>query len=131
MAERRHNDRVIIASYLEEPVATVQLGDARRLVGGDDAPFAVNHVIIGPNAPKHYHRISTEVCVCLGGRGAVVCDGDRIPLERGVTVTIKPGTVHQYVTEESLEILLMITPVPGDPVDRVFTDVDCIFGPNG
>ena len=68
-------------------------------------------------AERHYHKKTTEFYYVLKGKGILELDGDRVELEPGTLVMIRPGTRHR--AEGQVETLIVGVP-PFDPADTFF-----------
>ncbi|MCD6333990.1 MAG: cupin domain-containing protein [Candidatus Latescibacteria bacterium] len=68
-------------------------------------------------AEQHYHKKTTEFYYVLKGEGTLVLDGDRVALDPGTLVMIRPGTRHR--AEGQVETLIVGIP-PFDPADTFF-----------
>jgi mannose-6-phosphate isomerase-like protein (cupin superfamily) len=69
-------------------------------------------------APKHVHAYE-EVIHILGGAGTLHAAGKRIPIERGWSIYLAPGTPHclENGTSETLRLLGVFSPA-GSPADK-------------
>lgn len=108
------------ASYRETEPQKTGFGQVRRLVGTDRWPAGtISHLSI-EHLDKHYHRQTTEVYICTGGKGWLEVDGERIPLREGTTVVVEPGMVHKPIPDgEPIQVLVVTSPAFGSPMDKV------------
>jgi mannose-6-phosphate isomerase-like protein (cupin superfamily) len=69
-------------------------------------------------APEHVHTYE-EVIHILGGAGTLHAAGERVPLERGSSIFLAPGTPHclENGTPETLRLLGVFSPA-GSPADK-------------
>jgi len=83
-------------------------GFRRALVTGADTAVAnVSHLQID-NSRNHYHKQMTEFYYVLKGRGEIVLDGERRPIEEGELAVIPPGVWH--TSEGDMEVLIVGVP---------------------
>jgi mannose-6-phosphate isomerase-like protein (cupin superfamily) len=95
-------------------------GYRTRIWKGDDgAPASVSRLTID-NAKPHYHLKTHEYYYILEGTGALIIDGERVPVKPGDSVWIKPGAVH-HAEGDHLESLVIGIP-PFDANDQYFPD---------
>ncbi|MFH1173623.1 MAG: cupin domain-containing protein [archaeon] len=59
----------------------------------------------------HHHKIKTEFFYFLKGKGKAVVDEKMISLSAGVTVLVRPNTMHTFINEsdEPLEAIMFKT----------------------
>ena len=67
-------------------------------------------------AKAHRHGHTHEYYYVLAGSGALVIDGEHVPVEPGDCVWIRPGAVHR--AEGELESLIIASPAY-DPADMI------------
>ncbi len=93
-------------------------GQSRRAFTDDGDQVASIHLVdIKKSAAVHYHKRLTEIYYVLEGIGEMELDGERIPIEPGMAILIKPGCRHRAIGD--LKILNI--PVPAfDPADEWF-----------
>lgn len=100
------------------PPVDCPCGVSRRAFAVPGNSTATLHrVDISREARKHYHKKLTEIYYVLRGKGHLELDDDRVELEPGVSVLIRPGTRHRAVGD--LEILNVAIPA-FDPEDEWF-----------
>jgi len=110
-----------MAGYIYRDIKSVRgtecpCGEAFRILGARDGAPASFHVVrIKEDSRRHYHKRMTEIYYCLDGNGAVELDNERLALNPGVLVLIKPGTRHRAVGK--LTIINVVVP-PFDPEDE-------------
>jgi mannose-6-phosphate isomerase-like protein (cupin superfamily) len=91
-------------------------GEARRIItGADNERVSVHRVSISGAAQVHYHEYLTECYVILSGRGDMVLNDQRVPVEPEDVILIPPGTRHALDGE--FEIINIVSP-PFDPSDE-------------
>lgn len=73
-----------------------------------DGKFNFEYIYID-NSSKHYHKATTEIYYCLGGKGKLELDGEVVELEAGTMVMIPPGIKHT-ADGENLELLIFGIP---------------------
>ena len=89
-------------------------GFRRRLLKKDDgAPASITYLKTH-EAVAHGHRKTHEYYYVLEGAGALVVNGEQVPVEAGDCVWIKPGALHH--AEGDLTSLIIGIP-PFDPDD--------------
>jgi mannose-6-phosphate isomerase-like protein (cupin superfamily) len=93
-------------------------GTSRRAFAVPENETASLHLVdISTESKLHYHKRLTEIYYVLEGSGHLEVDGDRVKLEPGVSVLIRPGTRHRAVGR--LRILNVVVPA-FDPSDEHF-----------
>lgn len=114
-----------MANYIYRTIESVQgtecpCGEAFRIVGAPDGVPASFHLVkIKQDSQRHYHKRMTEIYYCLEGSGAIELDDERLALNPGVLVVIKPGTHHRALGQ--LTIINVVIP-PFDPGDEYLSD---------
>ena len=126
MSERILGGRVLVSDLAREPVAQAPIGEARRLVTKEDAPCSVSAIKMGQPIPPHFHRFTTEIFMCTAGSGHIIVDGERVDFHPGVVVTVKPGVIHQPVSDVDLELTVIVSPPFMDPMDKVDVGPDVV-----
>lgn len=86
------------------------------LVPEDGGAVSLSHLRIHESR-EHYHKKTEEVYYILKGRGALVLDGEHVPVGPGDVVLIRPGVRHH--SEGEIEVLIVCCPP--------FEDSDCWF----
>lgn len=89
----------------------------RAFAGGADRTVSVHQVHIAKTSRPHFHKTLTEVYYVLEGRGHVELDGERVDVQAGDAVQIRPLCRHRAVGE--LTILNIVVPA-FDPEDEWF-----------
>ena len=93
-------------------------GSTRRAFVDDPDAAASMHVVrIKADSQVHYHKTLTEMYYVLDGSGHVEVDGERVPVEPGSAVQIRPLCRHRAVGD--LTVLVAVFP-PFDPADEWF-----------
>jgi mannose-6-phosphate isomerase-like protein (cupin superfamily) len=76
--------------------------------------LSVGLSIIPPNSTSnpHVHQNEEEVFYVLSGRGKVMLENSWLEIEKGTTIYVKPGTLHQLVNtgDETLKVLWTESP---------------------
>ncbi len=91
-------------------------GWSRRAFLVPDNDVASMHLVrTKRDSRTHYHERLTELYYVLEGEGHLEADGDRVLLEPGVAVLLKPGCRHRAVGD--LKMLIVAVP-PFDPEDE-------------
>jgi mannose-6-phosphate isomerase-like protein (cupin superfamily) len=58
------------------------------------------YVNVYPKSQSDYHKHDRlELVLVLSGRGAVICDNDKIPIEPDMILLIRPGESHQFIND--------------------------------
>lgn len=94
-------------------------GQARRaFVDEPDFPGTLHRTQITVAAQTHYHRRLTETYYILqcDAEAALELDGQRVPVQPGTCVLIRPGVRHRAVG--TMTVLIVVTP-KFDPDDEV------------
>ena len=68
----------------------------RLLKKEDGVPTSVTRLRTD-NAQAHWHRYTHEYYYVLSGEGAILIDGEEVPVKEGDCVWIRPGHVHQAI----------------------------------
>jgi len=89
-------------------------GFRQRLLKKDDGAPASLTCLKTHEAEAHRHRKTNEYYYVLEGTGMLVVDGEKVPVEAGDCVWIKPGALHH--AEGDLTSLIIGVP-PFDPED--------------
>lgn len=95
-------------------------GTARRgLVDVPDFPGTIHRTDISINARRHYHKRLTETYYFLecGPDAQMELDDERIAVQPGMCIMIRPGTRHRALGE--MKVLIVCLP-KFDPADEWF-----------
>jgi mannose-6-phosphate isomerase-like protein (cupin superfamily) len=95
-------------------------GTARRAFAEcADFPGTIHRTTITADARVHYHRRLTEVYYILecGPDACMELNGQRVPVQPGTCLLIRPGTRHRAVG--SMTVLIVVFP-KFDPEDEWF-----------
>jgi len=100
-----------------------------KVAGADTGGrYTVIHGVTPPlgGPPLHLHHEDWETFFVLSGRFAFLLDGERIEAEKGDTIHIPPGVVHQYqnIAAEPSEVLLFVEPAG---LDEFFVELDALL----
>lgn len=113
MAEKGY----LVRKVDETPKERSTCGFRKRLITREDFD-RVNFTFLSVyEAERHYHKKTTEFYYVLKGKGVLEFDDDRVELEPGTLVMIRPGTRHR--AEGQVEALIVGSP-PFDPADTFF-----------
>jgi mannose-6-phosphate isomerase-like protein (cupin superfamily) len=105
-----------IARFNEIASITCPCGTSKRAFVDDPEKIAsIHQVQIKIDADVHYHKKLTEIYYILEGSGFLELDGDKVSVEPGMSVMIKPGCRHRAVGE--MKILNIAVPA-FDPEDE-------------
>ena len=72
-----------------------------------------SHAIIYPHSRTDYHKHDRpELILIMSGRGTLVCDGVKTPVEPDVALWVRAGETHQLINdgEESLKLATVFVP---------------------
>lgn len=90
------NYRIARLSDLE--AVACPCGSSRRAFVDDPDRVASIHLVdISQNASTHYHKVLTEIYYILEGEGEMELDGQRLKIQSGDTILIKPGCRHRAI----------------------------------
>ena len=93
-------------------------GFAKRAFASDENKTASLHLVdIQQDSKVHYHQKHTEIYYILEGEGEMELDGQKIPLQPGISIRICPGCRHRAAGK--LKILNVSIP-SFDPQDEWF-----------
>jgi len=93
-------------------------GFRQRLITNDHgAPASVTYLKTH-DAARHWHARTHEYYYVIEGAGALVIDDERVPIEAGDCVWIRPGAKHR--AEGDLRSLIIA--VPAFEPDDIFLD---------
>ena len=70
-----------------------------------DSSVAEFFIVKSHDAIPHYHKKITEFYHVLDGSGKLMLDSEEIPLKKGVTIMINPGTTHRAVGDLSVIVV--------------------------
>ena len=68
------------------------------------------YVLVAPAPDEQKPHEDDEVYVVLRGRGALVVEGEHVPLEEGQAIFVEALAEHRFVRYESLSLLVVFTP---------------------
>lgn len=68
------------------------------------------YVLVAPAPDDQKPHEDDEVYVVLRGSGAIIVEGERVPLEKGDAVFVEALADHRFVDYESLSLLVVFTP---------------------
>jgi len=84
----------------------------------DQTRISISHLRINESR-EHYHKVMEEIYYVLEGEGAILLDGERVPICAGDAVVIRPGVRHH--SEGDIEVLILCSP-PYEDGDVYFDD---------
>jgi quercetin dioxygenase-like cupin family protein len=72
-----------------------------------------------PFSGKHLHRTMAEYFVLLAGELRLQVEKETVEVQKGDLVVVEPGEAHEvfHASPDTLLLLLMPPPVPGDKVE--------------
>ncbi len=112
----------IVRNVDELPTEKSTCGFRTRLITEKDGnSVSVSHLRIS-DAQKHYHERTTEFYYVINGEGELLVNDKVIPLKKGVIVMIKPGTIHQAISHNNLEVLIIMSPPVGEVNDQIYVE---------
>ena len=62
------------------------------------------------SVPAHRHPGATEILLITSGRGMMIVDGTRHPVERGTAIQIPSNMEHSFMAETNIEAIQFYTP---------------------
>jgi len=74
-----------------------------------DNKFSVALAEVSGENQAHYHKERTEVYHITKGSGKIIINGQVVNVEEGDTILIRPGLVHQILSE-NIRVLVICTP---------------------
>jgi len=112
------NPRYRVVELAAQPANDCPCGQARRAFTDDEDQVASIHLVdVSTDAKTHYHKSHSEIYYILEGQGHLELDGDRIAVEPGSAVLIKPGCRHRAIGN----LRFLNIPIPAfDPTDEWF-----------
>lgn len=111
-----------IVDFNQLPGVPCPCGTARRaLADVADFPGTIHVTSISTEARRHYHRRLTEVYYFLecGPDAAMELDQQRVPVQPGTCIMIRPGTRHRALGP--MKVLIVVWP-KFDPADEWFDE---------
>jgi len=110
MSEPKYEKRSVQAMASERSTCGIR---QRLFTKNDGVPASITYLTVD-DAKPHWHGYIHEYYYVLEGEGALVIDGERVPVAAGDCVWIKPGA-HHYA-EGSITSLIIAMPA-FDPAD--------------
>ena len=108
---------IIVSAEAQDTERSI-CGFRRRLFRKeDDAPVSITRLRT-ENAQAHWHRHTHEYYYVLEGSGALLIDGEEVPVKAGDCVWIRPGHMHRAIG--TFEALIIGVP-PFDYDDVIIT----------
>jgi len=107
----------VVRKVEEVPKERSTCGFRKRLITKEEFEGANVTFLSVYEAERHYHKKTTEFYYVLKGKGVLELDHDRVEVEPGTLVMIRPGTRHR--AEGQVEVLIVGVP-PFDPADTFF-----------
>jgi len=90
--------RYQVARLSELEAIACPCGSSRRAFTDDPDGVASIHLVeIKEDARPHYHKILTEIYYILSGEGEMELDGQRLKVQPGDAILIKPGCRHRAI----------------------------------
>lgn len=112
----------IVRNVDELPAERGTCGFRTRLITEKDCDsVGISHLKIS-DAQKHYHEKTTEFYYVTNGEGELLVNDKLIPLKKGTIVMIKPGTIHQAISHNNLEVLIIMAPPLGEVNDQIYVE---------
>ena len=93
-------------------------GETKRAFLEEPEKTASIHIVtVSEKSLTHYHKKMTEIYYILEGEGILELDDEKIKLQKGITVMIKPGCRHRAIGN----LTLINVPIPAfDETDEWF-----------
>lgn len=107
--------------------------------GGEVTTCAKVAALSITNSPFHWHGITKEIYIILGGKGTMLLGHDQlVPVEAGTVILIPPGVPHGLVcadvlegipeeTAEPVSAVLIFTPGLAPPTDPEHRDEELLY----
>ena len=110
--------RYSVVHFSEVDPVPCPCGSTRRAFTEDPDQIASIHLVdISEDAQTHYHKKLTEIYYVVEGHGEMELDGQRVPVQPGSTILIKPGCRHRAIGK----MKILNVPIPAfDPKDEWF-----------
>ena len=107
-----------VADFSVIPAQSCPCGETKRAFLDDPEQIASFHIVtISENSRIHYHKKMTEIYYVLEGEGILELDNNKIKLQQGISVMIKPGCRHRAIGN----LTLINVPIPAfDEKDEWF-----------
>ena len=80
-------------------------------VGSRRLSMVVQPLPTGKRIGVHMHERDEEVFFVHRGKGTVILDDTRIPVEEGCVVFIPPGTWHGFEANDDMQLVWLISPL--------------------
>lgn len=103
--------------YVLKPGEGEKLGDPRGGVikvspesGSKQLAMAVQPLAAGKRIGTHMHERDEEVFFVHKGKGTVLLDDKRTPVEEGSVVYIPPGTWHGFEAGDDMQLVWLMSP---------------------
>ena len=72
------------------------------------------YVLVAPAPDDQQPHQDDEIYLVLRGSGALVVEGERVPLEEGQAVFVEALAEHRFVDYESFGLLVVFTPAAAE-----------------
>ena len=69
--------------------------------GSNDLCLGTQRMPVGAGVPRHRHAYWDEHIYVLDGRGAILLEDERVPIQKGATIFIPKGTSHGFENPDS------------------------------
>lgn len=110
--------KYVLTDFQQIPGVPCPCGTSRRAYIAESNGEVSFHVVdIKIDAQLHYHKSHTEIYYILAGEGHLELDGDKVPVQPGISVLIKPGCRHRACGQ--LKVINVSMPA-FDPADEYF-----------
>ena len=81
--------------------------------GAPNLAMGTQHLKAGAGIPVHRHDLMDEILLVQEGRGFVILDDVRIPIEKGTTIYAPKGQWHGFENPDSAMDLVWVVTPPG------------------
>jgi quercetin dioxygenase-like cupin family protein len=81
--------------------------------GAPNIAMGTQHLKAGAGIPVHRHELMDEILLVQEGRGAVLLDDRRMPIEKGTTIYVPKTQWHGFENPDSAMDLVWIVTPPG------------------
>jgi len=114
MPSKKPIDRRVVEHYLWGEGC-----DGWHLVKRDDMSVIAERVPPGACETRHLHEKARQFFYILSGSAIIEMDSERIPLNEGQGIEVKPGTPHRFGNESTEDVHFLVISHPASHGDRI------------
>jgi quercetin dioxygenase-like cupin family protein len=111
----------VVAYETLEPFTTKDGSTIREYVHSSVQSLAEATLVPGQSTRRHYHRVSEEIYLLVGGGGTMELDGETREVTEGDAILIPPGAWHELLAGPGGVTLLCCCVPPYSHDDTFFT----------